>query len=74
MPAYAKGRTDTPLLEQTIGDRLEATASRLPDHEAVVMPHQNIRWTYRQLDDAVNRVARALLARGFEKGDRIGVC
>ena len=73
MPAYAKGRTDTPLLEQTIGDRLEATASRLPDHEAVVMPHQNIRWTYRQLDDAVNRVARGLLARGFEKGDRIGV-
>lgn len=37
------------------------------------MPHQQIRWTYRQFNDAINRVARGLLARGFEKGDRIGV-
>lgn len=73
MPAYAKGRTDTPQLEQTIGENFEATVARLPDQEALVMPHQQIRWTYRQFNDAVDRVARGLLARGFEAGERIGV-
>ena len=73
MRAQTKGRTDIPLIEQTIGDNLESTARKYPDREALVMPHQNIRWTYRKLDEEVNRVARGLLARGYAKGDRIGV-
>ena len=42
MLAQAKGRTDIPLLEQTIGDNFEATVRKFPDHEALVMPHQEI--------------------------------
>jgi fatty-acyl-CoA synthase len=73
MRAHRKGRTDVPLLEQTVGDNFEATVAKYPDHEALVMPHQGIRWTYRQLNAEVDRVARGLLARGYAKGDRLGV-
>ncbi len=73
MRAHSRGRTDIPLLEQTIGDNFEATAAKFGDREAVVMPHQGIRWTYRRYNDEVDRVARGLLARGYQKGDRIGV-
>ncbi|MGQ0697996.1 MAG: AMP-binding protein [Panacagrimonas sp.] len=73
MLAQAKGRTDIPLLEQTIGENFEATVRKFPDNEALVMPHQNIRWTYRRLNEQVDRVARGLLARGLNKGDRVGV-
>ena len=73
MRAIRKGRTDVPLLEQTIGDNFEATVAKFPDREALVMPHQGIRWTYRQFNAEVDRVARGLLARGYAKGDRLGV-
>ena len=73
MQAYAKGGTDTPLLEQTIGDNLEATARRFPEREALVVVHQDIRWSYRRFNDEVDRVARGLLARGIASGDRVGI-
>ena len=73
MLAQAKGRTDVPLLEQTIGDNFEATVRKYPDNEALVMPHQDIRWTYGRLNQEVDRVARGLLARGLKAGDRLGV-
>ncbi len=73
MLAYAQGRTDVPLLEQTIGERFEATVRQFADNEALVMPHQDIRWTYRRLNEEVDRVARGLLARGLQKGDRVGM-
>ena len=31
------------------------------------------RWTYTEFDDAVDEVARGLLARGIDKGDRVGI-
>ncbi len=73
MLAQTQGRTDIPLLEQTIGDNFDATVRRLPDHEALVVVHQDIRWTWRQLGDEVNRVARGLLARDLKVGDRVGI-
>ncbi|WP_428381840.1 AMP-binding protein [Nevskia ramosa] len=73
MPAHRHGSTDIPLFEQTISDYFEATVQRFADREALVMPHQQIRWTYRQLNEQVDRVARGLLARGYARGERIGV-
>jgi fatty-acyl-CoA synthase len=73
MPAHRMGRTDVPLIEQTVGDNFEATARKFPDREALVIPHQDIRWTYRRFNEEVDRVARGLLARGYQKGDRLGV-
>ncbi len=66
--------SDTPsLIRQTIGDNLAATVAAYGDNEALVVRHQDIRWTYRQLADRVDALARALMARGFTKGDRIGI-
>ena len=40
-----------------------------PEREAAVLGAD--RWTYRKLDEAVSRYARAFLARGIAKGDRV---
>ncbi len=71
--ATAVGPTDVPLLHETIGQNLEATAARYPDREALVVVHQGIRQTYREFDATVDRVARGLLALGIERGDRVGM-
>jgi fatty-acyl-CoA synthase len=63
----------TPLLTDTIGANLARTVERVPDTEALVSRHQDLRYTYRELWDAVDRVARGLLALGIEKGDRVGI-
>src|SRR3954451_4384902 len=73
MLSYAHGVSDTPLLGETIGENLTRTAARVPDAEALVACHQGIRLTYAELDAAVTRAARALLAAGLEAGDRIGI-
>ncbi|MGB8648715.1 MAG: AMP-binding protein [Anaerolineae bacterium] len=73
MLSYASGVSDVPLLGQTIGENFDATVARFPDNEALVVRHQNVRYTYRQLSDAVNECARALLALGIKKGERLGI-
>jgi fatty-acyl-CoA synthase len=72
-PSYVHGTGDIPLLGQTIGENLRATVERLPDHEAVVIRHQGYRATYRQLWDQSTVLAKALMARGITKGDRVGM-
>ena len=71
--SYASGPSDVPLIGRTIGDDLTRTAERLPDHEALVDVPTGRRWTYRELDEAVDRVATALLREGLAKGDRVGI-
>jgi fatty-acyl-CoA synthase len=71
--SYSSGTSDVPLLGETIGANLERTVARLSRSEAVVDFPTGRRWTYGQLDDDVNRVARGFLARGIEKGDRVGI-
>jgi fatty-acyl-CoA synthase len=71
--SYAQGACPVPLLGETIGDNLRRTVERFPDAEALVVRSQKYRATYRQLWDAVTEAARALLARGIQRGDRVGV-
>ncbi len=71
--SYAHGTGAVPLLGQTIGDNLAATAARLPDHEALVEVASGRRWSYRELHDWAGEVARGLLARGVAPGDRVGI-
>jgi len=75
MPAlsYAHGVCDVPLLGETIGANLARTASRFPDREALVDMASGRRWTYEQLSAEVDALARALLALGVEKGERVGI-
>jgi len=67
------GPTTPPLLEQTIGEVLTDMAQRHPDREALVSVAQGERYTYRELSEAVDAVARGLVAVGTAKGDRVGI-
>jgi fatty-acyl-CoA synthase len=71
--SYAHGTSDTPLLGQTIGANLAATASRLPDHPALVDVASGRRCTYSELLSWSRRIARALMAAGVAKGERVGI-
>jgi fatty-acyl-CoA synthase len=64
---------DRPLLNLTIGELLDRTASRFPDRDAVVACHQQRRLTWAELSDAADRVARGLWSLGIRKGDRVGL-
>ena len=71
--SYAKGRTDVPLIEQTIGDFFADMAQRQSSRDALVSRHQGLRYSYAQLHAASRQLASALLNQGLEKGDRIGI-
>ncbi len=71
--AHDAGPKEVPLIHETIGDNLAATVARYPDHEALVVPYQDVRLTYTEFSAEVDRVARGLLAFGLNKGDRIGI-
>jgi len=71
--SYTSGVSDTPLLGMTIGDMFDQTAEQYPDNEALVVRQQNLRYTYRQLQEKVNQAARGLMQMGFKKGERLGI-
>jgi fatty-acyl-CoA synthase len=71
--SYVSGASDTPLLGTTIGDLFDEIAGRYGDHEALVVRHQGVRYTYRALREEVDRCARALMALGVAKGERVGI-
>jgi fatty-acyl-CoA synthase len=71
--SYTSGTSQEPLLGITIGDLFDQTVERYADNEALIVYHQNIRWTYRQLKKQVDECARALMSIGLKKGERIGI-
>ena len=73
LTSYVHGQRSTPLLNETIGANLFRTVKRFGEHEALVAPAQGYRATYQQLWDATTALARALLARGIDRGDRVGI-
>jgi fatty-acyl-CoA synthase len=73
MTSYIHGASEIPLLGETIGDNLRSTVERFPEREALVVRSQRYRATYRELWDQTTELAKALLARGIEKGDRVGI-
>jgi fatty-acyl-CoA synthase len=72
-PSYLHGTSAIPLLGETIGQNLDRTAARVPDNDALVSVHQGIRQSYAQFLEAVEEVARGLLALGVEPGERVGI-
>ena len=71
--SYVHGASNKPLLGEPIFSNLHRTADRVGDREALVVPHQNYRATYRELVEQSEQVARGLIARGVSKGDRVGI-
>ncbi|MFT4195742.1 AMP-binding protein [Ottowia sp.] len=71
--SHARGRTDVPLIEQTIGDFFDGMAARQPEAPALVSRHEGVRLNYGALQAESNRLASALLRAGLAPGDRIGI-
>jgi len=71
--SYVSGPSAVPLLGQTIGSALDRTVEAAPDALALVSRHQGIRLSYEELHRSVDQAARAFLALGVEKGDRVGI-
>ena len=72
-PSYVHGAHDVPLIGETIGPFLSRIAREYGENEALVVPHQDVRWTYAEFDARVSRLAAGLLALGLQPGDRIGI-
>jgi fatty-acyl-CoA synthase len=73
MLAIDSGPVDVPILDETIGANLARTVAVHGANEALVSAHQQIRWTYAELAERVETLARGLLGLGLEKGDRLGL-
>jgi fatty-acyl-CoA synthase len=72
-PSYVSGTSDRPLKYITIDGALAEAAARWPDRTALVSRHQNRRYTFRELDRAVDQVAGGLAGQGLAPGDRVGM-
>ncbi len=72
MESYTRGpRID--LTTKTTHQVFQDTVARFPDRDALVVCHQNIRLTWRELAAEVERTARGLIGLGLAPGDRVGV-
>ncbi|MBM7508545.1 fatty-acyl-CoA synthase [Nocardioides salarius] len=71
--SYAAGPTEPALPDTTIGADLSRTVAAHPDREALVEVASGRRWTWRELEDDVDRVAKGLMAAGIAVGDRVGI-
>ena len=71
--SYTHGISDVPLIGKTIGDWLDEIAVEYADKEALVSVFESRRFSYAAFLDQVNRCARALMALGVQKGDRVGI-
>ncbi|NNG76747.1 AMP-binding protein [Acinetobacter sp. ANC 4277] len=71
--SYAYGTSSQPLLGMTIGEKFDQACQQYAEQDAVVSVHQNVRLSYKQLQDQVNAFACSLLQLGLEKGDRIAI-
>lgn len=71
--SYVQGYTKFRLINKTVGRCLDAAAQKFPDREALIVVHENIRLTFAQLKEEVDKAAAGLLSIGLRKGDRLGM-
>ena len=72
-PSFVHGLDTAPLRFETIGQALDASVSKWGSNDALVVPHQDIRWTYTEFKQRVDALAAGLLALGLSPGERIGI-
>ena len=62
-----------PLFERTIGEWLEKWANETPNKEAIVYSDRNLRFTYAQLNQRVDNLAKGFMELGVTKGSHVGI-
>lgn len=71
--SYVSGPVEKPLLQMTIGQMFDQITEKYGDNDALVVVHQDVKWTYNELKSRVDNCAKALLAYGVQKGERVGI-
>jgi fatty-acyl-CoA synthase len=59
--------------EETVGGVLGRTAGLYPDRDALVFPGLGLRWSWRELDERVDRIAASLIGLGVGRGEHVGI-
>jgi len=62
-----------PTSEETWRDILEWRALLLPDKPAIISPGTSQKWTFKEFNQRVNRLANALAGLGVSRGDRVAI-
>jgi fatty-acyl-CoA synthase len=71
--SFVSGTSSKPLLFETVDGVLKNAVANGGDRAAVVAPQQRLRYTFREFDEAVERVARGFVALGLKPGERVGI-
>ena len=67
------GPTDPPLIDLTLAEVLDFQCERFGSRECLIVPWTNTRWTYSDLTEESIKLAKALVGRGIQHGERIGI-
>ena len=71
--SYFCGASSTQIIYQTIGRYFDGIVQVHPDNTALIVRHQGVSWTYRELQARVDQLATGLLALNVRPGDRVGI-
>jgi fatty-acyl-CoA synthase len=71
--SYDHGVSTKKLIGETIGTFFDRMVDKYRDREALVVKHQNVRWSWGELGRRVDDLAAGLTTLGLERGDRIGI-
>ena len=72
-PSYVHGASSAPLIGDTIGTHFDRVAAKHAPREALVVRHQDIRWTWAELKRRVDNLACGLRRLGLAPGERVGI-
>ena len=61
------------LREKTLGQILDETVARVPDHDALVYADRGYRQTWREFAATVDAFAKGLMALGVSRGEKVAV-
>ena len=61
------------LINKTIGQVFEEQVAAFPDKDFMVYSDRNLRFTYSQFDQRINRLALGLMKIGITKGSHVGI-
>ena len=71
--SYVHGASLTPLIGETIGAHFDRMAAKYAAREALVVRHQDLRWSWAELKRRVDNLACSLRRLGLEPGERVGI-
>ena len=71
--SYYCGASTMQIIYETIGGYFDRVANEHPNNPALVLRHQNVDWTYSELQQRVDQLAAGLISLGIEPGDRVGI-